>query len=549
VTTQRRCRQKWWQKTTIYQIYPRSFMDSNGDGIGDLRGIISKLDYIQDLGFETIWLSPFFLSPQQDFGYDVSDYYTIAPEFGDLADVEDLIGEVHRRGMRILFDLVMNHTSVEHSWFRESRASQSNPKRDWYIWRDGKGRRPPNNWKAIVGGSGWHYERATDQWYYASFLPFQPDLNYRNPDVKKAMLDVVRYWLDRGVDGFRLDIFHCIYKDEQFRDNPFSLRYPPTEDLTAGFFQRWHYNLNQAETFELARELRAIADAYSPERFLLGELFGDDDTIRRYLGEQADGLNLVFLWKLVGLKMNARFFASVIRHYETFYPPPYTPVYVFGNHDQERVISKIDGDVRKAKLLALFQFTVRGVPVTYYGEEIGMAEGRFPASTAKDPVGRQYGWVPGFLLDLFDLYVNRDGCRTPMQWEDGDNAGFCGKGVTPWLPVHQNHKSTNVKTELADGDSLLNVYKGLLRLRRESVAIQEGTIQLIDNPGVGKNLLAYRRDWDDETALVLINLGPSPTIFQNRTACKRPLLMVGLDTPVYSTEITLPPYSGLILGN
>jgi glycosidase len=541
--------QRWWQKTTIYQIYPRSFMDSSGDGIGDLRGIVSKLDYIQGLGFESIWLSPFFLSPQQDFGYDVSDYYAIAPEYGDLADVEDLIDEVHERGMRILFDLVMNHTSIEHSWFRESRASRNSPRRDWYIWRDGKGRRPPNNWKAMVGGSGWHYERATDQWYYASFLPFQPDLNYRNPDVKEAMFDVVRYWLDKGVDGFRLDIFHCIYKDEQFRDNPFSFRYPPAEDLAAGFFQKWMYNLNQAETFELTKELRAIVDTYSPERFLLGELFGDDDTIRRYLGERTDGLNLVFLWKLIGLKMNARFFRSVIRHYETFYPSPYTPVYVFGNHDQKRVISKIGDDVRKARLLALLQFTVRGVPVTYYGEEIGMVEARFPASTAKDPVGRRFGWVPGFLLDALDLYVNRDGCRTPMQWDDSENAGFCGKGVTPWLPVHQDYRSTNVKTELPDKDSLLNVYRRLLCLRRESAAIHGGTIQLIDDPDMGENLLAYRRDYGDETILVLINFGESPCVFRNQTACQQVQFAVGLDTPANPDEITLPPYSGLVLGN
>jgi oligo-1,6-glucosidase/alpha-glucosidase len=247
--------------------------------------------------------------------------------------------------------------------------------------------------------------------------------------------------------------------------------------------------------------------------------------------------------------MDARFFASVLRHYETFYPSPYTPVYVFGNHDQKRVISKIDDDVRMAKLLALFQFTVRGVPVTYYGEEIGMAEGRFPASTAKDPVGRQYGWVPGFLLDLFGLYVNRDGCRTPMQWDDSGHAGFCEKGATPWLPVHQNYGATNVKTGLADEDSLLNVYKGLLRLRRESAAIQEGEIQLIDNPDVGANLLAYRRDCDDEAVLVLINFGGSPGTFQNRTACQQIRLAVGLDAPANPDKITLPPYSGLVLGN
>jgi glycosidase len=246
--------------------------------------------------------------------------------------------------------------------------------------------------------------------------------------------------------------------------------------------------------------------------------------------------------------MNARFFKGVIRHYETHYPAPCIPVYVFGNHDQKRVISKIDGDVRKAKLLALFQLTVRGVPVIYYGEEIGMMEGRFPASTAKDPVGRRYGWVPGFPLDLLDLYVNRDGCRTPMQWDGSENAGFCEPDVIPWLPVHQNHKWTNVETELADEDSLLNVYKELLHLRRESAAIQQGTIQLLDGPDIGESLLVYRRDDGDETILVLINFGESSSVFQNQTACKRVLFAVGLDTPANLEKITLPAWSGLILG-
>lgn len=538
----------WWQRTTIYQIYPRSFADSNDDGIGDLRGIISKLDYVQDLGFETLWISPFFHSPQQDWGYDVSDYYSVAPEYGSLTDVDDLIEAVHQRGMCILFDLVMNHTSIQHPWFQESRSSRDNPKRDWYIWKDGDGKRPPNNWKAIPGGSGWHYDKGTEQWYYASFLPFQPDLNFRNPEVKRAMFDVVRYWLGKGVDGFRLDIFHSIYKDAQFRDNPFALAYPPTGDSTAGFFQQWKYSLNRPETFELAKELRALADTYSPERVLLGELFGDDDAVRRYLGEQQDGLNLVFLWKLLRLKPDARFFSNVIRHYETHYPAPHLPVYVFGNHDQKRLISKIDNDIRKAKLLALFQFTVRGVPVTYYGEEIGMEEGHLSVKTAKDPVGRQYAWVPGFLVDLLDLYVNRDGCRTPMQWNVGPNAGFCGQEATPWLPVHKNYKRINVESELADEHSLLNVYRQLLRLRRSSAALQEGTTQLVDGPDVGENLLVYRRDLGDETVLVAINFGRTPGTFQNPTACQRVLLPVGLDEPIILESVRLPPYSGVVLG-
>jgi glycosidase len=548
-------KQHWWQKTTIYQIYPRSFADSDDDGIGDLRGIISKLDHIQDLGFETIWVSPFFRSPQQDWGYDVSDYYSVAPEYGDAADTDELIDVVHQRGMRILFDLVMNHTSIQHPWFQESRSSRDNPKRDWYIWKDSRGQRPPNNWKAIPGGSAWHYDEGTEQWYYASFLPFQPDLNFHNPDVKEEMLDVVRYWLNKGVDGFRLDIFHVIYEDAQFRDNPFAPVYVPSDHVTAGFFQKWKYNLNQPETLELSRELRAIANAYSPDRLLLGELFGDDDTIRRYLGEQQDGLNLVFLWKLLQLEPNARFFRDVIRHYEANYPAPYIPVYVFGNHDQKRLISKISNDTRKAKLLALFQFTVRGIPVTYYGEEIGMAEGRLSAKTAKDPLGRRYAWIPDFLVDLLNPYVNRDGCRTPMQWDASPNAGFCGQDTTPWLPVHENHETVNVESERANEGSLLNVYRQLLRLRRGSAVLQEGTIQLLDEVDVDENVLAYRRILDGEEILLAINFGQTSGEFYNRTACKQILFEIGLNAvspppnlPHHGGRNQMPPYSGVILG-
>jgi oligo-1,6-glucosidase/alpha-glucosidase len=537
----------WWQTTTIYQIYPRSFVDSNDDGIGDLRGIISRLDYIQDLGFETIWASPFFSSPQADWGYDISDYYAIAPEYGDLSDAEALIQAVHDRGMRILFDMVMNHTSDQHAWFQESRSSRDNPRRDWYIWRDGRGKRPPNNWKAITGGSGWHLDETTGQWYYASFLPFQPDLNFRNPAVREAMFDVVRYWLDKGADGFRLDIFHAIFKDERFRDNPFSFRFAPPEDFSAGFFQQWKYNLNQPETFQLAKDLRSAVDQYTPERVLLGELFGGDEALKAYLGPQLDGLHLVFLWDMLRMRTDAQFFGQVIERYESHYPAPYTPVYVFGNHDQKRVMSKIGNDVQKAKLLALFQFTVRGVAVTYYGEEIGMADGGFQVSTAKDPMGRRFAWVPGFLQRALDLYLNRDGCRTPMQWDGGANAGFCGKGVTPWLPVHGNHKEVNVATELADEDSLLNVYRRLLRVRRGSLALQAGTIELVGDADVNENLLAYYREYGDERVLVLINFGSIPVTFQNPSVCRRVLFETGLDRPPVGDKIELAPLSGVIL--
>lgn len=537
----------WWQTTTIYQIYPRSYKDSNNDGIGDIQGIISKLDYIKDLGFETIWISPFFASPQQDFGYDISDYLSIAPEYGTMADVEALIAEVHSRGMRILFDLVMNHTSVEHAWFQESRRSRDNPKRDWYIWRDGRGGNPPNNWTAIPGGSGWHCDEHTEQWYYASFLPFQPDLNYRNPKVRETMLDVARYWLDKGVDGYRLDIFHSVYKDEQFRDNPFSWHYIPHND-EAGFFQKWTYTLHQPETFTLAKDLRVLAESYNPPKMLIGEIFGSDEVIKKYIGEQQDGLNMVFLWDLLKTKPATEALRDVIQQYEARYPAPYTPVYVYGNHDQKRIISKVGGQPKMAKLLALLQLTARGVPVVYYGEEIGMAEVNIPARKAKDPVGQRYKWVPGFLVDALNLYVNRDGCRTPMHWHAGPNAGFNDGETQPWLPVHENYLRINVQQQLEDDDSVLQVYRRLLHLRRENTALREGNLQLLEGASENSNLLIYQRSWNDDSVVVVINFSSDEQPFANRTGHDIVFFGVGLQHSGKYEGVSLPPFSGVILG-
>jgi len=505
----------WWKTTTIYQIYPRSYKDSNGDGIGDLRGIISKIDYIRELGFETIWLSPFFDSPQEDFGYDIRDYRGIAPEYGTLEDAEELIAEIHARGMRVIFDLVMNHTSAQHPWFQQSRQSCENPHRDWYIWQRGRGQRPPNNWQAMVGGSGWHYDQATQEWYYASFLPFQPDLNYRNPAVRQTMLEIARHWLDKGVDGFRLDIFHTVYKDAQFRDNPFSLHYIPHRDQ-AGFFQRWLHHQHQPETFALARDLRNMAAGYPDERMLIGEVFGEDNALKKYLGAQVDGLNLVFLWQLLKTKPRAQFFREVIAHHEREYPEPYTPVYVYGNHDQKRIRSKVGADPRIAQLLALIQFTARGVPVVYYGEEIGMQEVAIPAKQAKDPLAHQYAWVPSWLADALGLYVNRDGCRTPMQWDSSPNAGFTPESAQPWLPVHENYETTNVSAQQGNPDALLETYRNLLRLRRDNKILQQGSLRLWGEE-IGKDVLAYERILGDERVVVAINWG--------RKAAKFPLLL------------------------
>ncbi len=500
----------WWKKTTIYQIYPRSYRDSNGDGIGDLPGIIEKLDYIQDLGFETIWFSPFFSSPQGDGGYDVSGYREIAPEYGTLADADRLIEEAHRRDMKVIFDLVLNHTSIQHPWFIESSASKDNPRSDWYIWRDGKGKnRPPNNWKAMPGGSGWHYHPGRDQWYYASFLDFQPDLNFRNPEVKEEMFQVAKFWLDKGADGYRLDIFHAIYKAEGFQDNPTHWAFIPSEGKF-GFFTEWKYTIHQPETIQLAHELRRIFDEYEPDRLLLGEIFGEDQTVKEYLGEANQGMNLIFQWKLMHFSFKADFFWYALAHYERYYPEPFCPVLVLGNHDSRRWIDRVKGDLQKAKLISLLQLTSRGVPVVYYGEEIGLPEAKIPARDALDPVGQRYAWAPNWLLGLLNLYVNRDNCRTPMAWDSSPGAGFTDGDSPPWLPLSAEPAGANVADQKEDPASLLNWYRTLLRYRKSSAALKTGSLQLLPRKFTEKGLLGYIRQSGKDRLIVVFNFSDSP---------------------------------------
>ncbi len=490
----------WWKRTTTYQIYPRSFFDASGDGVGDLRGVIAKLDYLRDLGVETLWLSPFFQSPQADFGYDISDHYAIAPEYGTLDDCRALIREVHARGMRVVFDMVLNHTSDEHPWFVESRRSRESPRRDWYIWRDGRkpdGRAPPNNWRSMLGGSGWRYDAASGQWYFATFLGCQPDLNYRNPAVKEAMLDVVRHWLGEGVDGLRLDIFNAIFKDASFADNPFSWRPAPSEDNPHGFFQRHHHTIDHPDTIAFARELRAVVDEFrDPERFLVGEVFGDAETLRKYCGEAADGLHLVFLFKTLSTRFTGRSVRALVEGFERSFPEPFTPTYVFGNHDRPRFSHRTGGDVDKARLVAALQLTVRGVPFLYYGEEIGMENHDIPLHEGLDPVAARFRFMPQRLVAWMrshGILLNRDECRAPMQWTDGPNAGFAPEGVKPWLPVHPRTHDINVATQERDPRSLLRCYRALLTLRREHPALQMGALEWIEDRSLPDDVVAYRR--------------------------------------------------------
>lgn len=532
----------WYHTTSIYQIYPRSFNDSNGDGIGDIQGIIQKLDYIQSLGYGAIWCSPFFKSPQQDFGYDISDYTDIAPEYGTMADVEQLIAEVHKRGMKMVFDMVMNHTSIQHTWFKESSSSKTNAKADWYIWRD-----KPNNWKSMTGGSGWHYVKERNQYYWASFLPFQPDLNYRNPIVKETMLNTVRFWLKKGVDGFRLDIFNVIYKDAEFRDNPFAFKLVPTETDPSGFFQKAIYNLNRPESKQFAKELRAVCDEYG-DKILLGEVSGNHSTIRDFMGtDRNDGLGLVFNFEMLAFKFKAHYFYKLVSGIETDFPESFTPVYCFSNHDRRRSIKRIGNDVQKAKLLQLFQLTVRGVPCMYYGEEIGMTDGHIKFKDALDPIPHKYK-IPRFLVDMSGETYNRDEVRTPMQWNTKAQAGFTTATATPWLPVNPDYKTVNVESENADSNSLVNHLRSILAVRNAQIALTHGSIELIDAHKLPKNVLGYTRIYNGQKVTVLINFSKHKRTIALNTESVNYLYSVHPAT-TSGSKLVLQPYDGAILTN
>ena len=503
----------WWHKTTVYQIYPRSFLDTNGDGIGDLRGIIEKLDYIQDLGFETLWISPFYPSPLADHGYDITDYDDIAPEYGTMADFEELLEKAHDRRLKVLLDMVLSHTSDQHPWFLESRASRDNAKSDWYLWREGAKNRPPNNWIAYPGGGAWHYAPERGQWYLASFLPFQPDLNWRNPEVKEAMFGVVRRWLQRGVDGFRLDLFSALMKDAAFRNNPFR---PGLYDGGRPALYNPCMQHNHPDIFPFCKELRGVMREFGePERILLGEVIGAKEDVRQLLGDETnDGLNLGFIFDMIFLlpwQRRAQWFRKVVADFERHFPPPFQPTYVFGNHDMRRLMSRIGGDMNLAKMLAVFQFTARGVPTVYMGEEIGMTDVFIPKAQAQDPVSKLWDRVPDPIRRWLPINLNRDMNRSPMQWTPGPHAGFCPAGAAPWLPVNvQNKQERNVASQEADPDSLLNLYRALLRLRRMLPALHGGSLTLLD--GLPGTVLGYVRREDSQSVTTLLNFSPRETV-------------------------------------
>jgi alpha-glucosidase len=487
----------WWRDGVVYQIYPRSFADSNGDGIGDLRGIIQHLDYLNDgagggLGVDAIWLSPIYPSPMHDFGYDIRDYCGISPEYGTMDDFRELLAEAHRRGIRIVMDLVMNHCSSEHPWFVEARASRESPKRDWFIWHDGKpGGGPPNNWHAAFGGSAWGWDRHTRQYYLHSFLKEQPDLNWRNPELEHAMYDMMRFWLDMGVDGFRLDVANWFIKDAELRDNPTHWRGLRPYDR-----QEHVYDRNRPETLQIMRKVRQVVDAY-PERMTVGEVFvmppGDPALPAQYYAG-GEGLHMAFNFAFLYTGWHADGFARAVDRWESLLWPDLWPNYTLSNHDQPRACSRY-GEVEcargRGRVMAAMLLTLRGTPFLYYGEEIGMKSARVPRARLQDPLGKRY----------WPVHPGRDPARTPMQWSSAPFAGF--SPCEPWLPVNDDYGAVNVEAQQADPSSLLGWHRQLIALRRHTPALHRGAYRRLVQDDA--DVFAYAREHEGERILVALN--------------------------------------------
>jgi alpha-glucosidase len=481
----------WWRNGVFYQIYPRSFGDSDGDGVGDIAGIIDRLPYLSALGVDAIWLSPIFPSPMADFGYDISDYTGIDPLFGTMEDFDALVTRAHASGLKLILDLVPNHTSEQHPWFIESRASRDNPKRDWYIWRDPKpDGSAPNNWLSEFGGSSWEYDAATGQSYYHAFLKQQPDLNWRNPRVRHAIYDVMRFWLRKGVDGFRVDVIWHLIKDAEFRDNPQNPHFregrPPHEQLLT------QYSTDQPEVHEVIAEMRRVTDEFEA-RVLIGEIYLPLHRLVAYYGNDLSGAQMPFNFALLSTLWSARAIEQIIADYEKALPQGAWPNWVLGNHDRPRVASRVGPE--QARVAAMLLLTLRGTPTLYYGDEIGMHQVAIAPDQVRDPFEKN---VPG-------IGVGRDGCRTPMQWDATRYAGF--SDAPPWLPLADDFVHENVVNLAADTRSILSLYKALIRLRRESRALVGGSYVPIAADG---DLLLYRRQGGGAVVTVALNLGAEP---------------------------------------
>jgi len=486
----------WWQTGIIYQIYPRSFQDSNGDGVGDLQGIIQRLDYLEWLGINIIWISPIYPSPMADFGYDISDYTGVHPLFGTMEDFDQLLQQIHQRGMKLVLDLVPNHTSDQHPWFLESRSSKDNPKRDWYIWKEARpDGSPPNNWLSVFGGTAWEWDEKTGQYYYHGFLKEQPDLNWRNPEVQQAMLQQMRFWLDKGVDGFRVDVMWHMMKDDQFRDNPAN----PNYQQHMSTYDRLMpvYSTDQPEVHEIVKMMRQLLDEYN-ERMMIGEIYLPIPNLMTYYGVNNNEAHLPFNFLLLSTPWQASTIAAAIDEYEGLLPEEGWPNWVLGNHDQPRITSRVG--IQQARVAAMLLLTLRGTPTIYYGDEIGMLDVPIPFDEVQDPQG----------LNMPDKNLSRDPARTPMQWSKEPQAGFT-KGK-PWLRLHRAWERVNVSVQKKDHYSMLLLYRRLIQLRQKEPALMHGHYAPVF---ADHQVMAFRRFLEGgKSFLIILNLSHRPCYFK-----------------------------------
>jgi alpha-glucosidase len=521
----------WWRHGVFYQIYPRSFQDSSGDGVGDIAGIIERLPYLLALGIDAIWLSPVFPSPMADFGYDISDYTGIDPLFGTMEHFDALIRAARASGLRAILDLVPNHTSDQHPWFVESRRSHDNPKRDWYIWRepaaDGG---PPNNWLSEFGGSAWEYDAVTRQYYYHAFLAQQPDLNWRNPEVRHAIHDVMRFWLRKGVDGFRVDVIWHLSKDAEFRDNPpnpnFREGQPPHQKVLP------LHTTDQPEVHDVIAEMRRVVDEFD-SRVLIGEIYLPLERLVTYYGKDLAGAHLPFNFALLSAPWNARAIEKIIHDYEALLPAGAWPNWVLGNHDRPRIASRVGRD--QARVAAMLLLTLRGTPTLYYGDEIGMHQVAIAPDQVRDPLEKN---VPG-------IGVGRDGCRTPMQWSAAPYAGF--SELTPWLPLADDFAHENVVNLEADERSILSLYKALINLRKKWPELVTGDYVPMAAEG---ELLLYRRQGSEGSVVIALNLGAEPVSLASEALRGEILLSTLMDRRGEKLErvLDLRDNEGVIIG-
>jgi len=491
----------WWRGAVIYQIYPRSFLDTNGDGVGDLPGIIEKLDYVAGLGVDAIWIAPFFRSPMADFGYDIADYRAVDPMFGTIEDFDRLLAKAHALGLKVMIDQVLSHTSDQHAWFKESRSSRNNAKADWYVWADAReDGTPPNNWLSLFGGVAWQWEPRRGQYYLHNFLTSQPDLNFHNVDVQHAVLDNVKFWLDKGVDGLRLDAINFCFHDRLLRDNPPK---PADKRVGRGFspdnpyaFQYHYFNNTQPENIPFLEALRGLMDGYEGA-VALGEISSEDSLATTAEYTRGKRLHMGYSFELLTNDFSAQYIRGTVQNLEAQMREGW-PCWAISNHDVERVLSRWgngDKSVRMAGLLTAMVCSLRGSVCVYQGEELALTEAEVPFESLQDPYG----------ITFWPNFKGRDGCRTPLPWNDSVNAGFSsGK---PWLPVPDDHRALAVSRQELDPHSALHGFRSFMQWRHQQPALRWGDIRFIDTP---EPVLAFTRSYQGETVLAMFNLGATP---------------------------------------